>query len=77
MIPGSARGVDGVSLGHTVEEDAGRVRKGTGPRVVAVLWNLIIDVCSFPGKANLAAANRHDMWHPEKSVELHCAGCPA
>jgi hypothetical protein len=46
------------------------LRKGSGPRVVAVLSNLIIDLWSFSGKASLAAAYRHDMCHPEKSVEL-------
>jgi len=40
-----------------------------------ILWScnhtsLIIDLCSFPGKASLAAANRHDMGHPETLVEL-------
>ena len=64
LVHGSARGVDGVSLGHSVEEDASRARKGTGPRVMAVLWDSIIDVCSFSGKSSLAAANRHDMAHP-------------
>ena len=46
------------------------LRKGTGPRVMAVLRNLIIDLCSFSGKASLAAATRHYMCYPEKSVEL-------
>src|SRR5271157_9205 len=43
----------------TLQEDAGRVRKGSGPRVMAVLRKLIIDLCSFSGKASPAAANRH------------------
>jgi len=42
-----------------LKEDGGRVRKGSGPRVMAVLRNLIIDLCSFSGKTSLAAANRH------------------
>jgi len=46
------------------------VRKGAGPRVMAVLWNSIIELDSFSGKASLAAANRQDMCRPEKSVEL-------
>ena len=54
----------------TLKEDASRVRKGSGPQVMAVLRNLIIDLCSFSGKASLAAATRHYMCHPEKSVEL-------
>ena len=31
-VTSSARGIDSVSFGHTVEEDAGWVRKGSGPR---------------------------------------------
>src|SRR5208283_2050310 len=54
----------------TLKEDASRVRKGSGPQVMAVLRNLIIDLYSFSGKASLAAATRHYMCHPEKSVEL-------
>jgi len=49
------RGVDSVSLGHDAEEHAGRVRKGSGPRVMAVLRNLIIDLCLFSATASLAA----------------------
>ncbi len=37
---------------------------------MAGLQNLIIDLCSFTGKASLAAAYRHDMGHPETLVEL-------
>ena len=54
----------------TLKEDASRVRKGSGPQVMAVLRNLIINLYSFSGKASLAAATRHYMCHPEKSVEL-------
>ena len=54
----------------TLKEDASRVRKGSGPQVMAVLRNLIIYLCSFSGKASLAAATRRSMCHPEKSVEL-------
>jgi len=54
----------------TVQEDAGWVRKGSGPRVMAVLWNSIIELDSFSGEASLAAANRHDMCHPETLVHF-------
>ncbi len=54
----------------TLQEDAGWVRKGSGPRVMAVLWNSIIELDSFSVKASLAAANRHDMCHPETLVEF-------
>jgi hypothetical protein len=50
-----------------VIKDVGWVRKKAGPRVLAVLRNLIIDLCSFSGTASLAAANRHDLCHTEKS----------
>jgi len=54
----------------TVEENAGWVRKGSGPRVMAVLWNSIIELDSFSGEASLAAASRHDMCHPETLVHF-------
>gem|GEM_PF-2875715 len=54
----------------TLQEDAGWVRKGSGPRVMAVLWNSIIELDSFSGEASLAAANRYDMRHPETLVEF-------
>jgi hypothetical protein len=37
---------------------------------MAVLRKFIIDLCSFSGEASLAAANRHDMSHPETLVEF-------
>ena len=46
------------------------MRKESRPRVMTVLRNFVIDVCSFSAKASPAAANRHDMCHPEKSVQL-------
>jgi hypothetical protein len=69
-IANSARGVDSFSLGFPVEENAGWVRKESRPQVMAVLWNSIIELCSFSGEASLAAANRHDMCHPETLVEF-------
>jgi hypothetical protein len=69
-IANSARGVDSFSLGYTVEENAGGVRKGPTPQVMAVLWNSIIELCTFSGKSGLAAANRHDMCHPKTLVEF-------
>jgi hypothetical protein len=40
------------------------VRKGSRPRVMAVLRNFVIDVCSFSAKASPAAANRHGHMPP-------------
>ena len=54
----------------TLQEDAGRGRKGSGPWVMAVLRKFIIDLCSFSGEASLAAANRHEMCHPEALVQF-------
>ena len=54
----------------TLKEDASRVRKGSGPQVMAVLRNLVIYLCSFSGKPSLAAATRHYVCHPERSLEL-------
>ncbi len=45
------------------------MRKGSGPRVMAVLRSLNIDLCTVSGKASLAAANRRDMGNFEKPVE--------
>jgi predicted transposase YbfD/YdcC len=51
-------------------EDAGRIRRGSGPQVMAILRNLVIALRRSSGKASLAAATRYHMCHPEKSVEL-------
>ena len=45
------------------------MHKGLGPRVMAVLRSLNIDLCTVSGKASLAAANRHDRCKLEKPVE--------
>jgi hypothetical protein len=37
---------------------------------MAVLRNLVFYLCSFVDKPSLAAATRHFLCHPEKSVEL-------
>lgn len=54
----------------TLREDASRVRKGAGSQVMAALRNLVIYLRPRSGKANLAAATRHHMCHPEKSLEI-------
>ena len=53
----------------TLQEDGDRVRKGSGRPVMAGLRNLIIILRSFPGKASLARASRHDMCNLWRSVE--------
>jgi hypothetical protein len=58
-----------VIVDGTLQEEADWVRKGSGLPVMAGLRNLIIVLCSFPGKASLARASRHDICHPRRSVE--------
>jgi hypothetical protein len=54
----------------TLREDAGRARKGAAAQVGAILRNLVVYLRRDSGKASLAAATRHHMCHPEKSIEL-------
>jgi predicted transposase YbfD/YdcC len=54
----------------TLKEDASRVRTGAGAQVMAVLRNLVIYLCSYVDKPSLAAATRHLLCHPEKSLKL-------
>src|SRR5208337_4428925 len=54
---------------RTLREDAGRVRKGSGPQVMARLRSLINEWCFFAGKASSAAANRHGHGPPRELDE--------
>jgi hypothetical protein len=54
----------------TLREDAGRVRTGAAPQVVAAVRNLVISLGRASGRPTLAAATRYHMCHPEKSIEL-------
>jgi predicted transposase YbfD/YdcC len=53
-----------------LREDAGRARRGAGAQVMAIIRNIVIYLRRLSGQASLAAATRHHMCHPEKSVEL-------
>lgn len=53
-----------------LREDAGRVRRGAAPQVMAALRNLVIYLRPRSGRPSLAAATRYHMCHPEKSLEL-------
>jgi hypothetical protein len=53
-----------------LREDAGRARRGAGPQVTAIIRNIVISLRRLSGKPSLAAATRHQMCHPEKSLEL-------
>ena len=54
----------------TLCEDASRIRKGSGPEVMAALRNIVIFLFQRFGHKNAAAATRHYVCHPEKSLEL-------
>jgi len=50
---------------------AGRVCKAFGPRVLTVLWNLVIGSCFFSDRTSLAAGNRYGHWStPRSQVKL-------
>jgi hypothetical protein len=68
-IGGIENGLHGRQAG-TLKEDASRVRKGVAAQVMALLRNLVIYLCSWVDQPSLAAATRHFMCHPSKSVEL-------
>jgi hypothetical protein len=78
-----ARGLPGLTRGHwgienglhgvrdwTLREDASRIRKGSGPEVMAALRNIVIFLFKRLGHKNAAAATRHYVCNPEKSLEL-------
>jgi hypothetical protein len=52
----------------TLDKGHGRIEKRA--MEVTTLRNLVIYLCSFAGTPSLAAATRHFMCHPEKSIEL-------
>jgi hypothetical protein len=54
----------------TLREDAGRVRRGSAPQVMAAIRNLVIALRPRSGHPTLAAATRYHMCHPEESVKL-------
>jgi predicted transposase YbfD/YdcC len=53
-----------------LREDASRVRSGSAAQVMAVVRNLVIFLSRWSGRPGLAAATRHHVCHPEKSIEL-------
>lgn len=66
---GIENGLHGVRDG-TLREDASRIRKGSAPEVMAILRNIIIFLFKRLGHRNAAAATRHYVCHPEKSLEI-------
>jgi predicted transposase YbfD/YdcC len=66
---GIENGLHGVRDG-TLREDASRIRKGTAAETMAVLRNLIVFVFGRSGHKSAAAAARHYVCHPEKSLAI-------
>jgi predicted transposase YbfD/YdcC len=66
---GIENGLHGVRDG-ALREDASRIRKGSSPQVMAVLRNIVIFLFHRLGHKSAAAATRHYVCHPEKSLEI-------
>lgn len=66
---GIENGLHGVRDG-TLHEDASRIRKGSAAQTMAVLRNIIIFVLGRSAHKSAAAATRHYVCHPEKSLEI-------
>ena len=66
---GIENGLHGVRDG-TLREDASRIRKGTGPEVMAALRNIVIFLFKRLGHKSAAAATRHYVCNPEESLEV-------
>lgn len=66
---GIENGLHGVRDG-TLREDASRIRKGSGPEVMAGLRNLVVYLFKRLGHENAAAATRHYVCNPGKTLEI-------
>jgi predicted transposase YbfD/YdcC len=66
---GIENGLHGVRDG-TLREDASRIRKGAATETMAILRNIIVFLFHRLGHKNAAAATRHYVCHPEKSLEI-------
>jgi predicted transposase YbfD/YdcC len=66
---GIENGLHGVRDG-TLREDASRIRKGSGPQVMAILRNIAIFVFERMGHKSAASATRHYVCHPQESLEV-------
>jgi predicted transposase YbfD/YdcC len=66
---GIENGLHGVRDG-TLGEDASRIRKGSGPEVMAILRNIVIFLFKRLGHKSAAAATRHYVCNPKESLEV-------
>lgn len=66
---GIENGLHGVRDG-TLQEDASRIRTGSGPQVMAVLRNIVVFLCKYLGHKGAASATRHYVCNPEEAVSV-------
>jgi len=66
---GIENGLHGVRDG-TLREDASRIRKGTATETMAILRNIIVFLFKRLKHKSAAAATRHYVCHPEKTLEI-------
>jgi hypothetical protein len=66
---GIENGLHGVRDG-TLREDASRIRKGSAAQVMAVVRNIVVFLLHRLGHKSAAAATRHYVCHPDKSLEI-------
>jgi hypothetical protein len=66
---GIENGLHGVRDG-TLQEDASRIRKGSGPQVMAALRNIAIFLFERSGLRSAAAAARYYVCNPDRVLEV-------
>jgi hypothetical protein len=66
---GIENGLHGVRDG-TLREDASRIRKGSGPQVMAALRNIAVFLFERSGLKSAAAATRHYICNPGRVLEV-------
>ena len=66
---GIENGLHGVRDG-TLREDASRIRRGTATETMAILRNIVVFLFKRLGHDNAAAATRHYVCHPEKTLAI-------
>jgi hypothetical protein len=54
----------------TLREDASRIRRGSGPQVMAMIRNLVVFLFRRAGYTNNAAATRHYVCHPAETLAI-------
>lgn len=66
---GIENGLHGVRDG-TLREDASRIRKGSGPQVMAALRNIVVFLFQRTGLKSAAAAARYYVCNPDEALKV-------